>query len=146
MGIELYWDNDEQTVMLCEIEGAWTWDDLYDVLNRVKKVTDKAQHEIAAIVHVSGGVKIPGGSIFTPAAFDHAKRMVKMGEGGTGPVVIVGASPVIKTAYETFRTIDRRATGNIHFAASVDEARQILTRIHNPGRPIYVGHTSPVTA
>jgi hypothetical protein len=71
-------------------------------------------------------LSMPGGSLFTKTSFEHAKRVIKMGEGGTGPVMIVGASGIIRTVYDTFSRMDRRATSNIHFTSSVEDARARL--------------------
>jgi hypothetical protein len=126
MAIELYWDNDERNVMLIEAVSPWTWDDLYDVLGKIKKVTDTAPYEIGAILDVSRGATIPGGSLFTQSSLDHARQLLRMGENGTGPVVIVGANSFIRTVYSTFYPMDRKALGNVKFAASQDEARDLL--------------------
>lgn len=127
MAIELYWDNDERTVMLCEIRGNWTWEQMYDTLGKIKKVTEKAPAVVAAIIDISDGASVPGGSFLTPAAFDHAKNMLKMGESGTGPMVIVGASPVIKTAYKMFTGMAQgKALSKIAFADNVTQARAHL--------------------
>jgi hypothetical protein len=128
MPIELYWDDDARTTMLCEVQGRWTWDEMWDVLHKIKKVTDSADHEIAAIVHVIDGLNIPGGTIFTREAFDHARRILRMGEGGTGPIIVVGVSPLIRTIYNTFLPMDRKTIGAIRFADSVDDARALLTQ------------------
>lgn len=125
MSIELYWDNDDQTVMLCEFPRKWTWDDMYAMLTKVKRVTDRSEREIGAILDVRQGVSIPGG-IFTPSTYEHAKQMLKMGEGGSGPVVVVGASPLIKTVANAVRTIDQQAVSNVSFVDTLDEARAIL--------------------
>ncbi|MBK8035006.1 MAG: hypothetical protein IPO91_20930 [Chloroflexi bacterium] len=131
MAIELYWDNDERTVMLCEIRGDWTWEQMYETLGKIKKVTEKATSVIAAIIDISDGASIPGGSILTPAAFDHAKNMLKMGENGTGPMVIVGASPVIKTAYKMFTGMAQgKALSKIAFTDTTDQARAHLTEYY----------------
>jgi hypothetical protein len=126
MPIELYWDNDERTVMLIEVEGGYSWDDLYDVLRKIKKVTDNAPYTIGAILDVTRGATIPGGKLFTQTTLDHARNMLKMGEGGTGPVVIVGANSFIRLVFSTFYNLDRKALGNVQFAATPDEARAIL--------------------
>ena len=81
MGIELYWDNDEQTVMLCEVDRSWTWEEMDAVLDKVKKVTDRSEYTIGAILDLRQGVHFPGGTIFTPTALSHARKMLKMGEG-----------------------------------------------------------------
>ncbi|MBE2272313.1 MAG: hypothetical protein IAE80_29025, partial [Anaerolinea sp.] len=128
MAIELYWDNDERTVMLCEVRGDWTWEQMYDMFTKIKKVTEKSPVTIAAILDISAGISIPGGSFFTPAAFDHAKNMLKMGENGTGPLVIVGANALIKGVYKTFTGMAQgSALNNISFADTADEARARLS-------------------
>lgn len=131
MGIELYWDNDSDTVMLCEFGQQWTWDELDATMAKVKRITDSAEREIAAIIDVRKGVNFPGGTIFSPAAFEQAKKMLKMGEGGRGPVVVVGASPLIKTVYNTVRSLDPDKLSNVSFTATMDEARSILRGINH---------------
>jgi hypothetical protein len=126
MGIELYWDNDERSVMLIEVRGAFSWDDMYAVLQRIKKVTDSAGYEIAAILDVSEGVQFPGGTVFTPAGLNHAKNMLAMGRDGTGPVVVVGLDGLIRKVYDWFTSMDKKALSNVRFAATLDEAQRLL--------------------
>lgn len=130
MGIELYWDNDEQTVLLCEFEGKWTWDDMHHMVKTIRQVTDKADREIAAIVDVRQGVSAPGGSFFTPQGFDNAKELLKAADKGTGPIVIVGVNPIFKALYEAASKMNPRATANIHFADTMQQARQWLAERH----------------
>ncbi len=126
MGIDLYWDNDEETVIWCQFDRDWTWDEMDATMTKVKRITDSATREIAAIIDLRQGVNLPGGSLFNPAIFEQAKKALQMGEGGRGPVVVVGASPLIKTVYNTFRTLDKDGLSNVSFAATIDEARDIL--------------------
>jgi len=126
MGIDLHWDNGAQTVMMCAVEAEWTWEEMDTAMTRIKQITDSADHEIAAIVDVTKGVNIPGG-LFSPNTLNQAKKMLKMGETSTpGPVIIVGASPLIKTIYGTLRGMDKNGLNNVSFAATVDEARTTL--------------------
>ena len=130
MAIELYWDNEEKNVMLCEISAPWTWEQLFVMLEKIKKVTDNSTQTIGAILDLSAGVNIPGGSIFNPTVFNYAKKMFQMGEGGTGPIVVVGASPMIRTVYNAALTIDRQKLSNFDFAKTLDEGRALMnTRI-----------------
>ena len=128
MGIELYWDNDARTVMLCEFERTWTWEELDAVLIKIKRVTDQAEQVIAAIIDVQQGVNFPGGTIFSPGALNQAKKILRMGEGGSGPVIIVGANPLIRTAYNTMRALDPNHLSNVAFADSLEAARAMLIR------------------
>lgn len=126
MGIELYWDDDAQTIMLMEVEGRWTWEDLFSALETVKKVTDRADYEISAIVDLRGGMHIPGGTLFNTANMDNAKKVLQMGDKGTGPIVIVGANGVVRTIYDTLSKLNPRASANIHFADTMNAAQQFL--------------------
>lgn len=126
MGIELYWDNDEQTVMLLEFEGQWTWDDLFEALAKAKKVSARADYEIGAIVNVAGGVRFPGGTLLNAQSFENAKKLLSMSGGSTGPVVIAGTNPMMRTAFEMMARISPQSTANIHFAPTLDAARLFL--------------------
>lgn len=128
MGIELYWDNDEQTIMLCEFEKSWTWDDLFATFDKIKKVTATRDHVIGAILDIGHGVKIPGGSIFNLETRNKAMQMLKMGGGEKGPMVIVGANSFIKAIYHAVGTIDSKAQDDIYFAKTLAEAREIMDR------------------
>lgn len=126
MGIELYWDNADQTVFLIEVKGDWTWDQMLKMVDTIKGVTDNTERVIAAILDLSDGLRFPGGSIFTPTALEHAKRMLEIGKDGTGPVVVVGTNTLIRTIYNTFRTWDKNALKNVNFTDTVDQARALL--------------------
>lgn len=128
MGIELYWDNDEQTILLCEFDGHWTWDEMFRTLNAIKKITDKAEYEIGAIVDVRNGLNFPGGSMLSAENFERAKQILKFGEGGTGPIAVVGANSVVKAIYSTMLTINKHTMSNIHFADTAKQARAYLNQ------------------
>jgi hypothetical protein len=114
-------------VLLCSLDRDWTWDDMDATLREVKRITDSADHEIPAIIDLSKGANIPG-SIFSPNTINQAKKMLKMGEteGRRGAVIVVGASPLIKTVYNTVRGLDKEGLSNVSFAATLDEARAAL--------------------
>lgn len=126
MGIELYWDDDARTVMLMEVRDQWTWDELTETLNKVKRVTDTAGYEIGAILDLGPSLRIPGGTIFTPGALTYARKVLQMSEGGSGPVVVVGGGPVIKTIAGAVKALDAGAVSKVRFADTVDAARALL--------------------
>lgn len=144
MGMELYWDDDARTVMLLEVRGSWTWDELYATVTKIKKVTDNADREIGAILDLSEGLKLPGGGFLNKEAYNMAQKLLKLGEGGTGPVVVVGVNPVIRAIYTTFYPMDKQALGNVRFAGTVDEARDLLAARQPGGSTVSpAAHTMP---
>jgi alanine-alpha-ketoisovalerate/valine-pyruvate aminotransferase len=131
MAIHLTWDNDEQTVLRCSFDREWTWDEMDATLREVQRITDSADHEIPAIIDLSNGVSIPG-SIFSPNTINQAKKMLKMGEteGRRAPVIVVGASSLIRTVYNTVRGLDAEGLSNVSFANTLEEARATLASRH----------------
>ncbi len=129
MGIELYWDDAERRdVFLVEIEGKWTYDELWDTLRKIKKVTDKSPITLGAILDLSRGTTVPGGTIFTQEAFNQAREILKFGQGGTGPIVIVGANGFMRSVFNTLSGLDRSAVMKVRFADSAEEARRMIRR------------------
>lgn len=128
MGIDVKWDDSAQTRLLVTVQGNWTWDEMFASADEVKAITDAAAPRIiSAILDLSTGVQFPGGTMFSKTALDNAKRMLSLGKDGTGPVFVVGASPMIRMAYNTLYQLDPKTLGNVKFADSVDDARARLT-------------------
>ena len=126
MAIELFWDNDEQTVMLMEFEKGWTWEELFETLNTVKQVTEKRDYPIGAILDLRTGFSIPGGSIFSFEARNQAKKMLAMSNGNKGPMAIVGAGSMLKTLVQAFNMVDKNALNDVYFVDTMTEAQQIM--------------------
>jgi hypothetical protein len=126
MGIELYWNNDEETVILMEFDGAWTWDDMYTALDKVKKVSDRSPVVLGAILDVSHGARFPGGSPFTAQTKAHGERVLKMGEGGSGPIAVVGAGGFFRTVFKALISIEPERLRHIRFVDTMAEAEAFM--------------------
>jgi len=127
MGIDLFWDDTEQTVFLAEFNGKWTWDELHAMFSTIQEISQQRQQIFGAIIDVSRGLHLPGGSIFNAEALNNFRRMLMMNDGSQkGPMVIVGLHDMIRTIFDTAAKIDRKATQDIHFADSMDAARTII--------------------
>ncbi|MCU0514465.1 MAG: hypothetical protein MUE40_18075 [Anaerolineae bacterium] len=129
MSIDLYWDNDEQTVLLCEFNGRWTWEELQTVLATVKRMSEERRQVFGAIVDVRNGLTLPGGSIFNREALTNFQKMLHMGQGGKGPVVILGMSGMIKTVFDAVKSVDKNAARDVHFAGTMPEAQRTIYSI-----------------
>ncbi|MCL4256256.1 MAG: hypothetical protein KJ043_21035 [Anaerolineae bacterium] len=128
MSVDLYWDNDEQTIILCEFSKGWTWEALFGALNKVKTITQSRSDTVGAIVDMSRGLGVPNGSLFSIETRDKAKQMLQMSADGKGPIAIVGANGVIKLVSKAFALVDKNALKDVYFVDSADEARQVLAK------------------
>lgn len=126
MAIDLYWDDDELTTLLCVFDGRWTWDELYATLDTIKHITEDVTHEVAAIIDIRKGMSFPGGSPLSLQSLENAKKLLRMGESGTGIIFIVGANAVIRTMYETMHALNPQSLAKVRFTDSVRLAREML--------------------
>lgn len=125
MSIDLYWDNDEQTVMLAEFGQTWDWDELYAMLKTIKRLAAERGRLFGAIIDVREGLHIPGGTIFTAEALGQFRRMLALNQSGQkGPVVIVGVTGVVKTVFEAVKRIDKKIVQDVFFAETMEDARR----------------------
>jgi dihydrofolate reductase len=127
MAIDLYWDDDNLTTLLCIFDGRWTWNDLHATMKTIKQITDDLPHEVSAIIDVRKGAHLPEG-MFSVQSLERAKQLVELGEGGTGQILVVGANPIIRTIFEAVSRLDRNAVTNVQFVESIKQAREYLLK------------------
>ena len=127
MAIDLYWDDDEQTVILCEFNGRWTWDELHAALGTIKQLSVERDQTFGAIIDVRNGMHLPGGSIFNRDALANFRKMLSLNDGGKkGPMVILGMSAMIRTVFDTIGRMDASLTQDVAFADRIEDARRII--------------------
>ena len=124
MAIDLYWDNEEQTILLAEIGKEWEWDELHAVLKTIKRMSDERQQTFGAIVDVRNGLHIPGGVLMSRESLTQFKRLMQIGEMGKGPAVFVGMGDMLQRVVDTIKLVDRKLVQDVYFTKDMDEARQ----------------------
>src|SRR5688572_1836530 len=126
MSIDLFWDDEEETVMLCEFNGQWSWEELHQVLAATRRLSEERGRILGAIVDVRNRQFIPGGTIFSREALQQFGQIRQMASGGKGPVVILGMNRVVKTVLDTVKNLDKNAAKDVHFADTMPEAQRII--------------------
>lgn len=128
MAIELFWDNDEQSVFLAEFNGKWTWDDLHKVLSKIKHLSHEREQVFGAILDLRNGMHFPGGNIFSKEGLNQFKQLLALNDDATkkGPVVVLGVNSMIKMVVDAIAKIDKSVVEDVAFAKDEDDARQII--------------------
>lgn len=126
MAIDLYWDDESQTVLLAEFGKDWTWDDLHVVLKTIKRMSVEQDRIFGAIVDVRNGLHIPGGALLSKETLSQFQRMTQLGADGKGPVVIVGMSSMLQRVLDAVKMVNSSVTQDVFFAPNMDEARPII--------------------
>lgn len=126
MKIDLYWDNDDQTMLLCEFHAGWTWDDLMAVLRTVKRLSEERKEVFGALIDLRNGMTLPGGTIFNAEGMARFQQIMQLGSNGKGPVAVVGAGAMIRMVVDAIRRVNASVVEDVVFAQTLDEARESL--------------------
>lgn len=128
MAIDLYWDDDEQSVFLAEFNGRWTWEDLHKVLSKIKSLSQERGQIFGAILDLRNGMHFPGGNIFSKEGLKQFKQLLSLNDEGTkkGPVVVLGVNSMIRMVVDAIANVDKSVVEDVAFAKDEQDARQII--------------------
>lgn len=120
MGIKVLWDNPEHTIVRYEFGPKWTWRDLNDASDAGTAWLDSVDHRVDFIADLSQTDHLPGDFM------SHAGRIAGGSHPRRGIVVVVAASPFLRGLSNTLGRLYRKATRDLRFADTLDEAREII--------------------
>ena len=128
MAIDLYWDDDEQSVFLVEFNGKWTWDELYKVIRKTRSLSRERGQIFGAILDLRKGMHLPGGNVFTKEGLEQFKRLLSLNDGDDtqGPVAVIGVNGVVKMVFDAVKTVDKSLVENVYFAKDEADARDFI--------------------
>ncbi|MBZ0291622.1 MAG: hypothetical protein K8L99_03555 [Anaerolineae bacterium] len=126
MGIELYWDDDTKSVMQCVIHESWTWDEMFNVTEEVKRAVEHINYKINIILDFSSEFNLSTETLFDMENLENTKRLLEMGEKRSGLIVVVGANALVHSIYKMLCAINELATTNVVFADNLWQARALL--------------------
>lgn len=116
MGIEIQWDNTEETVLVITYSLGWTWEDADQALQRAAQHLNRAKHIIHLITIFPPGNRLPVGSVLprmvaTYQLMTHPRLgfSLVVSESRTVRVfidIMRRTKPVLMQRVEIFRTLD----------------------------------------
>jgi hypothetical protein len=123
MGIELYWDDEAETVMLMEITGKWNWNELFETMQTIQKLSKQRHQTFGAIIDLTQGVSLPNGGFFNSEGLSNFRKLTQLDNGNKGPVVFVGMNGMFKSVFQTAGSLDPNFTKMTAFASTMPEAQ-----------------------
>lgn len=123
MGIELFWDDDAESMFLIEVRGKWTWDELTAVMKTIQRIAGERNQVMGALLDLGSGLQMPEGGLFNPQGFMRFQELLKLDGSQRGPLVIVGMNPLVRRIFDTAASVDANLTRLIDFADTLDAAR-----------------------
>lgn len=126
MAIQLFWDDADETVMLMEVGGEWSWDDLYAVLHTAKTISEQRQRVHGALVDLRQGLRLPNGSVFNREGLRQFMRITQLSGGKKGPIAFIGMSGMTKVIFEAATKLDKSTAQATFFTDDIQEARRLV--------------------
>jgi hypothetical protein len=127
MSIEVFWDDEAETVFLIEVRGSWKWEELTKTMKAVKRISEERGRVMGAILDLGTGLQMPEGGIFSQEGLANFQELLKLDGKQRGPLVIVGMNKLVKRIFDTAASLDPKSARMIDFADTVEEAR---TRVY----------------
>jgi hypothetical protein len=124
MGIELFWDDDNETVFLIEVRGKWAWSELSSTMKSIKRISDERGKVLGAILDLGNGLQLPEGGIFSQQGLAQFQELLKLDGGKRGPMAIVGMNPLVRQIFDAVNGLDAKAVRMVRFADTMQQAQQ----------------------
>ena len=117
--IEVNWDNDEQTIIMCQVSTNWTIQDMHNMLLSANALTDSVAHNVYVIVNFSAARTVPSNIMSNLRSFSlKIHPRVKM-------AIDVTDSAVVETFTQMFTKV-MNAKIEIQFARTVEQAYELI--------------------
>lgn len=124
MPMRVVWDQDDKTILRVEIEGTYTWDEYHEVLDEMFALADAHPSVYGVIAVRSADAKVP------PNAISHFTRTTKRFKQRPHLTVVnVKHDPFMSMMTQMFAK-NYDVTQQVHQAQTIEEAREILRRVH----------------
>ena len=125
MPINAHWADAEQTIVILEYQGGWTWDELYNAVKAVENMTDGKTRIVLVIHNLTASQMLPKDVFF------HGQRLtVEVPKGAFA--VIVGAGSFARIVIDMLRRLNRSFDEQYKTAATLDEAMTIIKKELKP--------------
>jgi hypothetical protein len=120
--IEVYWDNDEQTIIRLDYtDPIVDWDEYRSAVKKCYDMIEQISH-IVNIIHNTGNAKMPSGN-----PFKHLQHAMYNTPSNTGCITMVITNWFARRmTMIVLQTFVRNYHGSYHWAKSLDEAYEIL--------------------
>ena len=131
MGINIQWDNEQQTIMRFDLDPHWTWDELFAAKKQAHELVSMVSHKTVTIIDAPHTTALP------PNLLLNARSALRNNHPNTLVVIFVATNPFILSAFNTMSGFLRSIALRLEFAPTLDEARsrayQYLDRISAEG-------------
>lgn len=126
MAVNVRWFSDEHTIIVLDISGRWTWDELYAAYDQVMKMMDNQDSKIHAIMNRA---QDEYRSYAPPNAIVHSVSLIRKLPKNFGIGVIVDSgSRGLRALYDVIARVYPTFGRKVAMVATLDEAITHIAR------------------
>lgn len=94
MGVNVFWVNDDKTIVQYDFIGRWTWEDFYPAYEEALRMEASVTHRVDVIINLLESRSIP------PNALSHLKNITDKQPDNIGVSVLVTTHRFVKVMYD----------------------------------------------
>jgi hypothetical protein len=87
MTVDMAWDDASETIMLCNSQGNWTWEEYHETLSEIVNLFKQVNHRVDLIIMRGEQATMPSGS-----PMPHFQRALRIMPSNVGLVVLVNTN------------------------------------------------------
>lgn len=119
MTVNMVWDDSSKTIMLCNSQGKWTWEEYHATLSEIVRVFQETHHRVDLIITREQTATMPSGS-----PMPHFQRAMRVMPANVGLVVLVNTNGFARALVSMFsKLITSKNNGTLIVVGSYEEAR-----------------------
>ena len=120
VSITVKWENAEQTALLWQFAGSYSWDDLQVAQQQSLTFVTSVSNDVDIIIDLSCGPGLPNG------AFAKTKAYMRQTPPNARQIILVGANMLVRSFLQMYQKVFPATGIKFRFAATLEEARSLL--------------------
>lgn len=122
MTVNVYWDDDDETIARMDILDVWTWEEVHQGAAQIRAMVDEIDYDFDFIIDVSQGIGAPSPFL------SELRSVAREGHPRQGMTVLVGLSDAILIFWKIFVQLYARLIREDRFAyaRTAEYARELI--------------------
>lgn len=121
MPVRLNWFDAEETILLFEFEGRWTWEEFYITHAEFNRLLQARDYMVYTIIDLrNSGLYVP------PNALTHTRNIADRQQPNAGITVFVSSNRFLQLLFKTGTTIHANFARYFRMVGTLDEAEALI--------------------
>lgn len=120
MSIKISWDMELDSTINVQVIGRWTWDEFYDVIQRMSLTLDRADQPVHLLVDLTEAGPLPGGPL------SHLKQVIGRTHPNVDHIIFCRTSPFLNAMIDIIAHFYPNDAHRFHYVTGRNRARDLL--------------------